>query len=111
MNRALIRFSYAHESDDEWTGIEVGSREMLAVERQVKGFTANSFFADITVTGLYHIAHVVLRARGTIERSVTFDDFVTSYDVRFKHPDDDAVPAGDDDDETGSEADPTQPTA
>lgn len=111
--RALIRFSYALADADEWTGIEVTSREIMAVERRIKGFTANGFFSDITVTGLYQIAYTALGMRGGLAPDVrTFDAFVEAYDVRFKHPDEVAAPAaGDEDDETGSEADPTQPTA
>lgn len=109
-NRALIEFAYAAEDDEEWTTLAVSSREMLAVERTVKGFTANSFFADVSVGGLYRVAHVVLRLRGTIDKGVTFDQFVELYDVKFgPSPVDEQRERDEDEAEPGSEADPTRP--
>jgi hypothetical protein len=110
--RAILEFAYAHEDADEWTTLSVTSREMLAVERAVKGFTANTFFANVSVGGLYRIAHVVLKVRGDLDRAVTFDEFVETHDVKFGA--DQAATAsdeGDQDDDTGSEADPTPPAA
>jgi hypothetical protein len=110
--RSLIEFSYAAEEDDEWTTLAVTSREMLAVERTVKGFTAQTFFASVTVQGLYRVAHVVLRLRGTIAKEVTFEEFVAAYDVKFGSAE--PAPGEDDDeerDETGIGADPTEPAA
>jgi hypothetical protein len=116
-NRALIEFSYAASEDEEWTTLAVTSREMLAVERAIKGFTANSFFADVSVRGLYQVALVVLRVRGVIERAVTFDQFVEGYDVKFGPAPSEATEGEpgesdeDESDETGSGADPTRPIA
>lgn len=110
--RSILEFAYAYESDDEWSTLAVTSREMLAVERAVKGFTANSFFKDVTVGGLYRIAHVVLRLRGAIDVTTTFDQFVDTHDVRFASTDSGEPDKGDDDDdEVGSEANPTATTA
>lgn len=110
--RALIEFAYAAAEDEQWSTLAVTSQEMLAVERQVKGFTANTFFTNVSVSGLYRIAHVVLRVRGLVERTMTFDDFVEGYDVKLG-PDngDPQIERDEDEDEPGSEADPTQPTA
>lgn len=113
-NRALIEFAYAAETDDEWSTLRVTSREMLAVERTVKGFTANSFFADVSVAGLYRIAWVVLRLRETIDKTVTFDEFTNTHDVKFGAAPVEGTgdsPNDDESDEVGSEADPTRPTA
>jgi len=111
-SRALIEFAYAHADADEWSNLAVSSREVLAVERQVKGFTANTFFANVSVGGLYRIAHVVLRLRGEVDKAVTFDEFVESHDVKFgPAPSEGGEPSDESDDETGSEADPTQPAA
>lgn len=109
--RSLIDFAYAHETDDEWTTISVTSREMLAVERAVKGFTANTFFANVSVGGLYRVAHVVLKHRGEIDKTLPFEEFVDTYDVKFGAAPSDAESGEDDQDETGSEADPTRPAA
>lgn len=111
--RSILEFAYAHEADDEWSTLAVTSREMLAVERAVKGFTANSFFKDVTVGGLYRIAHVVLRLRGAVDVTTTFDQFVETHDVRFASTEPAQPNEGDDDDddEVGSEANPTATTA
>lgn len=113
--RSLIEFSYAHNEDEEWTTLAVTSREMLAVERSVKGFTAQSFFGSVTISGLYRVAHVALRLRGDVEATMTFDQFVEAYDVKFgpaatDQPDGD-TDSEDEDDEPGTPADPTQPAA
>lgn len=109
-SRALIEFAYAHQDAEEWSNLAVTSREMLAVERQVKGFTANSFFANVTVGGVYQMAYVILKLRGEVERTVTFDEFVESHDVKLG-PERASEDGAGDEDETGSEADPTQPAA
>lgn len=110
--RALIEFSYAPVEADEWSNLDVTSREMLAVERSVKGFTAQSFFGSVSMTGLYRVAHVVLRLRGEVDKGVTFDEFVEAYDVKFGPATPPAEGESDDEgDETGSEANPTPPAA
>lgn len=109
--RAILEFSYAHDDDDEWTTLSVVSREMLAVERQVKGFTANTFFANVSVGGLYRVAYVVLKVRGDLDKALTFDQFVESHDVKFGAAPGEATEADDEADEVGSEVDPTRPAA
>lgn len=108
--RSLIVFGYAHEDDEQWSALEVTSREMLAVERQVKGFSANAFFTNVSVEGLYRIAYVVLRVRGDLPAKTLYEDFVSTYDVKFGDP---TQPADSDDQDSddGSEVDPTIPTA
>jgi hypothetical protein len=107
--RALITFGYAGPEDDEWLPMAVTSREMLQVERQVKGFTANGFFKDVSITGLYRILFVVLRMRGGRELPPDFEAFVDTFDVKFGDPT--RTDDGDDEDESESEVDPTQPAA
>jgi hypothetical protein len=114
--RELIAFGYAHEDDETWSRMAVTSREMLGVERQTKGFSANTFFTNVTVEGLYRVAYVVLKIRGGLPKTVPYDEFVNTHDVRFRDPaEPDSAPGdgdqGDDDDETGSEVDPTTQTA
>lgn len=112
-SRALITFGYAHVDDDDWSALAVSSREMMAVERQTKGFTANSFFTDVSISGLYRIAYVVLKVRGEVDKAVSFDLFVDTYDVKLRDPSapEDEASDDDEDDETGSEADPTHAAA
>jgi hypothetical protein len=114
--RSLIDFAYAREVDDEWTTLSITSREMLAVERAVKGFTAQQFFASVTVTGLYRVAYVVLRLRGVVDASTTFDQFTDSHDVKFGPAPSNTAEGSDtseddEEDEVGAAADPTLQTA
>lgn len=118
--RSMITFGYAPaDSDDEWIPLAVNSRDMLLVEQTVKGFSAQSFFSDMSVRNLYRIAFVLLKRDGVIERTTTFDQFVAAYDVVLRNPTlpEPKQPGTDDgaddefaDDEIGSEADPTEPT-
>lgn len=114
--RSMITFGYAPaDSDDDWIPLAVGSRDMLLVEQSLKGFSANSFFSDMSVRNLYRVAYVLLKRDGVIERTMTFDQFVEAYDVVMRDPTQplpgQAPAVDDDEDETGSEADPTIPTA
>lgn len=112
-SRALIRFGYAHEDDATWSLMAPTSREILAVERQTKGFSANTFFTNITVEGLYRVAYVVLKVRGSLPKGLSYDEFVNTHDVQFRDPEPpaDAPDAPGGDDETGDEVDPTTQTA
>jgi hypothetical protein len=106
--RALITFGYAHEDDVDWSAMAVSSREMLAVERQTKGFSANSFFTNVSTEGLYRVAFVVLKVRGDLPKTVSYDEFIATHDVSFSDPTKTEASASDDD---PSEVDPTNPTA
>jgi hypothetical protein len=98
--------------------LSVTSREMLQCERRYKGFSSQEFFTNITIEHLYRVAYVVLGLRGQLDKSVKLDEFIDGWAVQFRDPVDQArerrAAAGDDefdDDEVGSEVDPTQMTA
>lgn len=112
VSRALITFGVAHIDAPDWSSLAVTSREMMAVERQTKGFTANGFFTNVSISGLYRIAYVVLKVRGQLDKAITFDEFVEQYDVKLRDPSADDVPApGDDEDDEQIGADPTDTAA
>lgn len=108
-SRSLITFGYAHQDDEQFSALAVSSREMLTVERSVKGFSANTFFTNVTIEALYRVAFVVLKARGDIDRAMPYDQFVDTYDVSPQDP----TKRGDDktDEDDGPEVDPTTRTA
>lgn len=119
--RALITFGIA-QGDADLEALSVTSREMLQCERQWKGFTAQDFFASVSITNLYKVAFVVLRMRGDerVPKGTAFEAFVDEWTVSLGDPtpaepadgfiDLDLDPA-DEDNGTGSEVDPTDPAA
>lgn len=131
----ILKFGVA-EGDGEWMLLAVTSRELLQVERTVKGFATAAFMQDVKLEGLYRIAHVVLRMRGAVPTGKTFDEFIDEWSVDMNDPTQKArrkalagrlaaegktpgeivaalVVSSDDDEaaaESESEADPIQPT-
>jgi hypothetical protein len=113
--RALITFGIA-PGEAELEPLSVTSREMLQCERQWKGFTAQEFFASVSITNLYKVAFVVLRMRQDerVPKGTTFDEFVDEWFVSLGDPTPPKASDGFldlDPDETGVEADPTAPAA
>lgn len=117
--RALITFGIA-QGDADLEPLSVSSREMLQCERQWKGFTAQDFFASVSITNLYKVAFVVLRMRGDerVPKGTAFEAFVDEWTVSLGDPTPPAPADGFidldldlDTDEPGSEADPTGPAA
>lgn len=86
---AIYTFGVA-EGDGEWESLPVTSRDMLEAERSWKGFSAQTFFANVTVENLYRLAFTTLRRRGRIEAGkggTRFDEFVDEWSVQFDDPD------------------------
>lgn len=114
--RALITFGIAR-GDDELEPLSVSSREMLQCERQWKGFTAQEFFASVSITNLYKVAFVVLRMRADerVPKGTPFEEFVDEWFVSLGDPTP-ASPADgfidlDPESEATGEAVPTEPAA
>jgi hypothetical protein len=115
--RALITFGIA-QGDADLEPLSVSSREMLQCERQWKGFTAQDFFATVSITNLYKVGFVVLRMRGDerIRKGLTFDEFVDEWSVSLgdptpTSPTDDGFIDLDPESEATGEATPTEPAA
>lgn len=120
--RALITFGVA-KGDAELEALSVTSREMLQSERQWKGFTAQEFFASVSITNLYKVAYVVLRMRRDerVAPGTTFEMFVDEWTVSLGDPtpaepsdafiDLDVERDDQGDDEASGEVDPTGPAA
>src|SRR5262245_16781669 len=83
--RAILTFGVA-EGDEDLRPLSVTSREMLQVERTVKGFATVEFLQTVTIEGLYRTAWVVLRMRGEIEMSVKYDEFIDGWSVSLADP-------------------------
>lgn len=83
--RAILTFGIA-EGDEDFRPLSVTSREMLQVERTVKGFATVEFLQQVTIEGLYRTAWVVLRMRGDVDMAVKFDEFIDAWSVSLADP-------------------------
>jgi hypothetical protein len=87
--RAILTFGIA-EGDGEYETLAVTSREMMQVELRTKQWNTTEFFQNISITGLYRVAYIVLGVRGRIEvkgeNAVSFDDFADSWSVTLNDP-------------------------
>lgn len=83
--RAIVTFGVA-EGDEDFRALSVTSRELLQVERTVKGFATQEFLQRVTIEGLYRVAWVVLRHRGEVEAAVKFDQFIDDWSVTLSDP-------------------------
>ena len=106
--KAMWVVQIAKADDDEYTRVDVTAREMLKVERQVKGFTVAAFFRSINLIQVYRVLFIVLTNRGELPEGMTLAQFEDTYDVSLRDPDEETSEDSENDDASG--VDPTQTT-
>lgn len=83
--RTMLTFGIAR-GDDELESLAVTSRDMLQVERTVKGFATAEVLQRVTIEALYRIAYATLRRQGRVEADVKYEEFVNEWSVSLDDP-------------------------
>ena len=103
-SKAMLTIQFGRvDSEEDFGDLEITSRDVLQLERRVKGLTVKSFLQDLSVGNVYHAAFIAARRLGIIDLELTLREFEDQFDITMRADDDD------DEDDNGmeGEADPT----
>lgn len=87
------------DSEEELALLDITSRDVLQLERRVKGLTVKSFLQDLAMSNVYHAAFIASRRLDLIDPELTLREFEEEFDITMRDESDD--------DDMEGEPDPT----
>lgn len=98
--KGLLDLRIARADSDELESLSITSRDVVQLERRVKGVTMSSFLKDLSLVNCYHAAFLAMRREARISDTMTLAEFEAAFDLDLRDPDEGNESS--DDDETAN---------